>query len=181
MGRNIEVKARLKDPSRQQQLAKAIATSGPTVLNQHDIFFRVPQGRLKLRASGDGSGELIQYDRPDAAQSKTSQYVVVPTQHPGEMLEALTRALGVSAEVRKTRTLYLAGRTRIHLDNVQGLGQFIELEVVLEEGESEAVGRAEADHLMRQLEIHPEDLISGAYADMLPSQARPPKEVKAGR
>jgi predicted adenylyl cyclase CyaB len=79
----------------------------------------------------------------------------------------LALALGTSSVVRKVRTLYLHGQTRIHLDEVEGLGDFVELEVVLQEGQSEADGQAIARRLMRRLGIQPADLVEGAYMDLL--------------
>jgi len=168
VARNVEIKAVARDFVRQQRLAAALATDGPgsRLLVQHDVFYRVPHGRLKLRRFGEGNGELIQYDRPDELGSKTSSYVVVPVERPGEVHAALARALGVLTEVKKRRTLYMVGRTRVHFDEVEGLGQFIELEVVLRDGEDEAVGHDEARGLMARLAIGQEDLIAGAYADL---------------
>lgn len=168
MARNVEIKAVARDFAGQQRLAVAMATDGPRprLLVQHDVFYRAPRGRLKLRRFADGKGELIQYDRPDELGSKTCSYVVVPMERPGEVHMALSRALGVLTEVRKRRTLYMVGRTRVHFDEVEGLGQFIELEVVLEDGEDESVGHDEARELMARLGIGQEDLVAGAYADM---------------
>ena len=69
--------------------------------------------------------------------------------------------------VRKKRTVYLAGRTRIHFDEVEGLGKFIELEVVLRDGEDAASGSAIAEDLMTKLGINKSDLIEQAYVDLL--------------
>jgi len=79
----------------------------------------------------------------------------------------LTRGLGTLGRVRKRRLLLLAGRTRIHLDRVEGLGDFLELEVVLRDGEAETNGVAEAHALMAQLGVRPEQLLEGAYLDLL--------------
>ena len=86
---------------------------------------------------------------------------------PAALKEALGTALGTSGRVAKERTLYMTGATRIHLDRVEGLGDYMELEVVLEEGVTEADGKACADRLMNSLGIEPEDLVSGAYVDLL--------------
>ena len=76
-------------------------------------------------------------------------------------------ALGVRGVVRKKRYLYLAGQTRIHLDDVEGLGQFMELEVVLRDGQSDADGQSIAEDLMAKLGVRTEDLLEGAYMDLL--------------
>ena len=106
---NIEVKARARNPQRQQALAAALATSSPEILNQTDTFFCVPDGRLKLRQFTEQRGELIFYQRPDATGPKTSSYRISRTDEPAVLRSLLTAALGVVGEVRKQRTLYLAG------------------------------------------------------------------------
>lgn len=172
MARNIEIKARLSAPERQLQLAEAIADQPSRVIVQEDTFFNCTTGRLKLRVFEDGTGELIQYQRDDQAGPKTSSYVLSPTSDPNSLKTALDRAYGVRAVVRKTRKLLMVGRTRIHLDSVEGLGDFLELEVVLEHGENEAEGRREADQLMERLEVTSSMLIESAYVDLLVSRTR---------
>ena len=86
---------------------------------------------------------------------------------PDSMREALERACGVRGRVRKERILVLVGQTRVHLDRVEGLGDFLELEVVLQDGQSEAEGRAIALLLMDRLGVPASDLVAGAYLDLL--------------
>ena len=171
MGRNIEIKARARDFERQTELAKALATETPTHLAQEDTFFNVPRGRLKLRKLGDGSAELIQYDREDSAEPKESRYNFLRTRDPRSLKEVLAGALGVRAVLRKKRTVYFFGQTRIHLDQVEGLGAFIELEVVLDPGQDIQYGTSVAEDLMSKLEIRKEDLVAGAYIDLFKSGA----------
>lgn len=166
MSRNVEIKARVADLAAVERRAATFAT-GPTVIHQDDTFFATTRGRLKLRELGDGTGQLIHYERPDAAGPKVSDYVLSATPEPATLREALARAYGVEGRVRKVRRLYLAGRTRIHLDEVEGLGRFVELEVVLREGERAEAGRAEAEALMARLGIEPAGLVEGAYLDLL--------------
>jgi predicted adenylyl cyclase CyaB len=165
--RNVEIKARARDPERQARLAEQLASAPAERLVQEDTFFVVPTGRLKLRVFATGVGELIQYERSDARLPTESRYVCAPTHDPEALRAALTRALGVRAVVRKTRTVHLSGRTRIHLDRVEGLGEFIELEVVLAPGEETARGVAVARELMARLEIEEDDLVEAAYVDLL--------------
>lgn len=167
MARNIEIKARIAGIEALLPLVTGLATSGPTAIDQDDTFFACPNGRLKLRTFADGTGELIFYQRPDSAGPKESFYVKTPTHDPQGLRQTLTRAWGQAGRVRKHRTLYLAGRTRIHLDRVEGLGDFLELEVVLNEGEASAVGVAEAETLLARLGIGPQQLITTAYVDLL--------------
>ena len=165
--RNVEVKATISSIDDLLPRARAVAGGEPQLIVQDDSFFACAHGRLKLRDFGDGRGELIQYERADAAGPKTSTYVRSPTASPATLREALARALGGAGRVRKQRWLLLAGRTRIHLDRVEGLGDFLELEVVLAEGEDEADGLAEAQALMARLGIAPGQLVRGAYVDLL--------------
>ncbi|MEE4638931.1 MAG: class IV adenylate cyclase [Wenzhouxiangella sp.] len=167
MPRNIEIKARVADRAALEQRAATLADEGPVQIFQDDTFFVCPEGRLKLRDFGDGRGELIFYRRADATGPKTSFYRIAPTAEPAALRETLGLALGERGRVIKHRTLYLAGRTRIHLDRVEGLGEFMELEVVLADGEDEATGQKEADELMEQLGIATDQLVEGAYLDLL--------------
>lgn len=167
MPRNIEIKARIEDCAQLEARVAAIATQGPVTIRQDDTFFVCASGRLKLRDFLDGSGELIWYQRADAQGPKTSTYVRTPTVDPAGLRAALTQAHGLAGRVCKQRRLYLVGRTRVHLDVVEGLGHFMELEVVLADDEPEAVGMREAEALMQTLGIAPQALLSGAYVDLL--------------
>ncbi|HSI47500.1 MAG TPA: class IV adenylate cyclase [Ideonella sp.] len=167
MNRNIEIKARIASVEALLPLAASVADEGPTLIQQDDSFFACAQGRLKLRQFADGRGELIFYQRADGAGPKTSFYQRSPTHTPDSLREVLTLAHGVVGRVQKQRTLFIAGRTRIHLDRVLGLGDFLELEVVLAPEESEADGVAEAHALMGKLGVEPGQLVQGAYLDLL--------------
>ena len=167
MARNVEIKARVEDLAAVELRARGLATEGPVELQQDDTFFACRNGRLKLRQFADGTGELIHYDRADAEGSKVSDYVIAPAADPGALREALIRACGELGRVRKRRTLYLVGPTRVHLDRVEGLGDFLELEVVLAEGEPEASGHATAASLLRALGVAESQCIRGAYLDLL--------------
>ncbi|MBE0644975.1 MAG: class IV adenylate cyclase [Bacteroidetes bacterium] len=167
MPRNTEIKARIPSIAALIPDIELLATGGPDIFEQDDTFFHCTHGRLKLRVFTAGKGELIQYQRPDTAGPKESTYVIVPTSDPDSLRTALTRAYGVAGRVRKRRTLYMIGRTRVHLDEVEGLGNFLELEVVLDEHESAQQGEAVARDLLARLGIAPHDLIDGAYIDLL--------------
>lgn len=167
MARNIEIKARVASLAAIESLAAALSGKEPVAIAQDDTFFACPDGRLKLRAFSDGTGELIFYRRADDTGPKESFYVISPTSSPDTLRDALGLAYGVIGRVRKQRLLFMAGRTRIHLDRVEGLGEFLELEVVLRDGESAAAGMAEARELLASLRIAPEQLVSGAYLDLL--------------
>jgi|GEM_PF-536408 len=167
MTRNVEIKARIDSIEALLPLPIACADGPAEAIAQDDTFFRCAIGRLKLRVSADGRGELIAYERPDAAGPKTSDYAITPVADPDALRAALARALGLGGRVVKQRNLLQVGRTRVHLDRVAGLGDFMELEVVLREGESADDGVAVAHDLLRRLQIAPSQLVSGAYADLL--------------
>lgn len=172
MARNIEIKARVPDlaPIRAAALPRA---SGPGIrLEQTDTFFTVPSGRLKVREFPDGAGELIAYERSDRPGPKPSLYTRVPCDRPGEIARALGRVLPVRGQVRKSREVLILGRTRVHLDVVDGLGSFVEFEVVLGDGDAAESGEAEALTLMTALGIPPDALVSGAYIDLLERAGR---------
>ena len=167
MPRNIEIKARIGSVEALLPRACALAGSEAQVIDQDDSFFRVPMGRLKLRVFADGSGELIHYHRPDAGEAKASDYVRVPVSDPDALREALTSANGLLGRVRKRRWLLLVGATRIHLDRVEGLPDHMELEVVLQDGQSDQEGAAIAEALMQDLGLADAPRVAGAYLDLL--------------
>ncbi len=167
MARNVEIKARVAEAEAMAERAARMADQGPWTIDQDDTFFACPNGRLKLRDFGNGKGELIFYRRPDRAGPGLSQYRITPTEDPEGLRAVLADALGVTGRVRKRRILYLAGRTRIHLDHVDGLGDFLELEVVLADGEAPGVGESEAQYMMERLHVADDDLVDVAYVDLL--------------
>ncbi len=167
MAHNLEIKARAADPGRLRSTAAALAGRPGAVIEQRDTFFVVPKGRLKVREFADGTGELIAYERPDDSGPKESVYTRVACEDASVLVRALSSVLPVRGEVRKRRELFIAGRTRIHVDEVAGLGSFVELEVVLEDHEPPEVGRQEAEALMNALSVSDSDLVSGAYVDLL--------------
>jgi predicted adenylyl cyclase CyaB len=114
---------------------------------------------------------LIYYTRPNQEGPKRSEYHISHTSDPVNLKRVLALAYGIRGMVRKTRYLYLVGQTRIHLDHVEGLGQFMELEVVMREGQSDADGQAIAEGLMASLGVEKSDLLEGAYMDLLESSA----------
>jgi len=167
MARNVEIKARIENVALMAPRVAALASEGPLDLAQDDTFFRCETGRLKLRAFSNDAGELIFYRRVNQSGPKESFYLRSPTSSPENLRESLSLAYGQIGRIRKYRTLYLVGRTRVHLDRVEGLGHFLELEVQLVDDEPPEQGVREAGELMDQLGIQPEQLIEGAYLDLL--------------
>jgi predicted adenylyl cyclase CyaB len=164
---NIEIKAIARDVVILEDMIRDITKTAPIILCQEDIFFDVSHGRLKLRILLPEKGELIYYDRPNIIGPKLSAYRKSETNDPQGLKEALIEALGTKGIVRKIRKLYLYENTRIHVDDVEGLGRFIELEVMLKENQTTEEGIAIAEKLMSQLNIDKRDLIDAAYIDLL--------------
>lgn len=167
MPRNIEIKARVEDLPAIQRIVEEAADQGPSEFLQIDTFFYCSVGRLKVREFDDSSGQLIYYQRPDVAGPKESVYFVTPTSDPGVMKEILAAANGTRGIVRKQRLVYLIGQTRVHLDTVEGLGTFVELEVVLRDGQPTDDGVVIAKDLLKALEIRENQLVDIAYFDLL--------------
>jgi predicted adenylyl cyclase CyaB len=167
MAENIEIKAKSSDFRKQKELAAGISDSPPEIIRQEDTFFHVPKGRLKLRILSDGSGEIIHYERPASKNPRPCKYHIVRIHDPESLKPVLASALGEEGTVRKIRTLYLFGQTRIHLDRVEDLGEFIELEYVLKNDADRTRGHREIEHLMELLKIHNDDLIGRPYIDLM--------------
>lgn len=167
MPRNIEIKARAPRPDALLDAVIEIADKGPTIFSQDDTFFACPNGRLKLRMFSDTAGQLIFYRRDDRTGPKLSEYVIAPTPEPDALRATLALAYGTAGRVKKTRTLFIVGQTRVHLDDVEGLGHFVELEVVLEPEQTAGQGEAIAHGLMEKLGIDVRHLVTRAYVDLI--------------
>ncbi|MFT4192991.1 MAG: class IV adenylate cyclase [Comamonas sp.] len=167
MPRNIEIKAKISSVSAIASRASAIADQSAIEEVQDDTFFQCVNGWLKLRELSASQGKLIFYRRDDQKGPKESFYVCSLTTEPATLRESLSLAYGQAGRVQKKRTMFLVGRTRIHLDQVVGLGDFLEIEVVLQDDEPSEVGVREAHEIMRQLGVESKQLIEGAYVDLL--------------
>lgn len=172
MATNIEIKARVDDFEALRTRADSLSDRPLQIIPQEDTFFNTKKGRLKLRIQAPDQGHLIYYERPDQEGPKRSDYHLAETHDPGNLKKTLSLAYGIRGVVKKTRYLYMVGQTRIHLDEVDGLGHFMELEVVMREDQSDAEGQAIAEDLMRRLGVRKETLIEGAYMDLLESGIR---------
>jgi predicted adenylyl cyclase CyaB len=170
MPANIEIKAHARDFAEIKSRAEALSDSPCEIIQQEDTFFNSPQGRIKLRVLTEQRAQLVYYTRTDQSGPKRSDYHIFETSDAENLKIVLGLAYGVRGVVRKTRYLYLAGQTRIHLDEVSGLGQFMELEVVMQPGQSDQQGQAIAEDLMQKLGVIPADLLEGAYMDLIESK-----------
>lgn len=167
MPENVEIKASIANLADFQIKAKELSKTDGEVLEQEDVFFSVPNGRLKLRTVKDVKSELIFYDRPDQEGPKHSEFYTTPVPDPDSLKDCLSRAVGIKGVLRKVRTLYMVGQTRVHVDQVEGLGSFMELEVQMQEGQTVEQLQKIAEDLMQKLGVSNKDLISVAYMDLL--------------
>ena len=135
-------------------------------MKQLDTYFNVPQGRLKLREINTHEAQLIYYERSDLAESRYSNYQVCDIPEPMIFKQIATMALGVKTVVEKRRELWMFGDTRIHLDEVRDIGQFVELETVIR-NQTEEEAQAEHQLVKNALGITDEDLVSVSYSDLV--------------
>jgi homotetrameric cytidine deaminase len=168
---NVELKVRDSDPSETAARCAALGADDKGVLHQRDTYFAARRGRLKLREEGERDGELVAYRRPDAREPSESRYVLAPVSVSAELTEALDSALGSPVVVvSKRRHLFIWEGVRIHLDEVEGLGSFIEFEAALQPKAGKrglAAAREKVARLRKELAIEDDALVSGGYADLL--------------
>ena len=165
---NVELKARDVDPEATVARCLAIGAEDHGVLSQRDTYFSRARGRLKLRERGEDGSELIAYRRPDRTEPEESSYVMAPVGAPEELVEALAAALGTTVAVAKRRRLFIWESVRIHLDEVDGLGTFLELEVLVEPGRGDlATAHEKVRRLRAELAIEDDALVAVGYADLL--------------
>ena len=165
--RNVELKARDHDPGRTLELALGLGAEDHGVISQRDTYFGGARGRLKLREQEPGPAELIQYRRPDEVRANVSDYRRVPVTEAEALRQALDAAHGTLVVVDKRRRLLIWEGVRIHLDEVERLGSFLELEAVAAEGSDLVEERAKVERLRDELGIADADLVAQSYSDLL--------------
>lgn len=164
--RNLEAKFRVPDLSAAQAAAIAMGYKPAGLLIQHDTFFRVANGKLKLREE-EGRAYLVGYVRADRNALQLSEYDLVPVSNPEAIKALLVTTLGVLAEVRKRRTLLLHEHVRLHLDEVEGLGTYGEIEAVLDTDSELEAERAFIERTLTVLRIERSSLIESSYYELL--------------
>ena len=164
---NIEIKAKIDNVESIKRKIDKLNTTPAVEIKQEDIFFNTVKGRLKLRKFSEKSGELIYYLRNNLAGPKRSDYHIYKTDEPNTLRKVLEYSLGIRGVVRKKRLLYLVGNTRIHLDEVENLGSFLELEVMLSQGQDEKSCHTIANEIIKKLDIDKKDLVDKAYIDLI--------------
>ena len=167
MGKNIEIKARCPNPIVFEEKLKLLSTSFEGEDVQVDTFYMVPNGRLKLRESKLYGNLLIPYLRADKKGPTQADYSLVNIEDAEKVKSLLVSILGVKGVVRKKRRIYLYENVRIHVDKVDQLGSFLELEAVVSENDSENANREKVEFLLDHFEIKRNDLIEKAYIDLI--------------
>jgi homotetrameric cytidine deaminase len=175
--RNVELKARDPDPARTLERALALGADDRGEIRQRDTYFSKARGRLKLREQETGGSplwdELIEYSRADSTDPRTSTYRRVPVADVAPLLEALDAAYGTLGTVTKRRRVLLWDGVRIHLDEVEGLGSFIELEAVAEVDSDLSAEHEKVERLRAELGIEDENLVATSYSDLVLGAADP--------
>ncbi len=167
MALNIEIKAKCNDPVTIKEILKSHQADFKGVDHQIDTYFKVPNGRMKLR-EGNIETALIQYNRPNQAGPKKSDYVLYHPHPDSSLKQLLTQANGVLVVVDKLRSIYFIDNVKFHVDEVTDLGNFMEIEAI------DSDGRLGEEKLMEQcqfylnlLGIEENDLIENSYSDLL--------------
>jgi predicted adenylyl cyclase CyaB len=162
---NLEAKFRLIDLAKAEARATALGYARRAILSQRDTFFRVANGKLKLREE-NGKAVLIFYHRGQSGPLMLSDYEIVPVADPARMLRILDKALGTLAIVEKVRTLMMRDNVRLHLDVVANLGEFGEIEAVIADSDDPERSRAAVDEILAALGVNQPDLIDVSYFEM---------------
>ena len=165
--RNVELKARDPDPARSLERALALEAQDRGTMRQRDTYFAGARGRLKLREQEPGGAELIEYSRADSTDARTSAYRRVPVADAPALREALDAAYGTLVTVRKERRLLVWDGVRIHLDEVEGLGSYLEFEAVAGPESDLAAEHERVERLRAELGVADGDLVASSYSDLL--------------
>lgn len=175
MSQNIEIKASVGDFNQIIDKLSSIESRHIGTLFQHDTFYKMPFAKFKVRRFSDGSSELIFYRRSSSKGPKKSKYYRFNlNKQVRQILRPVSRLWPKKGDVVKTRELFIYGETRIHLDQVEGLGEYIEFEVVLDKDDRSSLeyGQEKAKFLMKALGVKEHDLIKEAYVDLLSPMMR---------
>lgn len=169
---NLELKARLDADlhARILGIAETLSDVPLRCLIQVDTYFTVASGRLKIRETSgeEQAAELIGYHRSDSDGARWSRYHRVPLE-PGAAagaISALADTAGILGVVRKVRWVAIVRRTRIHIDTVEGLGHFAELETVVDDP-ADTTAAAELASVAQALGIDRLPAIPGSYSDLI--------------
>lgn len=162
---NIEIKAHYPEPGKARVILSKLNAHHKGTDHQVDTYFKVGEGRLKLR-EGNIENNLIYYKRSNQEGPKKSEVILYPSdKHPG-LKQILSETLGILTIVDKQRDILFIENVKFHIDKVEGLGSFIEIEAIGEEGDEVKLNK-QCKHFMKVLNISDEHLISVSYSDLL--------------
>ena len=164
---NLELKATYANLEKANSVAKEIGASLTWTKKQTDTYYKVANGKLKLRQHDNGPSELIGYSRSELADARVSDYQIYLTKDPASLKDILSKTLGIRLVVVKIRTLYLWENVRIHLDKVEQLGNFIEFEAVMDECNNEQISQERIKFLKSKFNIGESDYIASGYFELL--------------
>ena len=164
---NIEIKARYRRNRRSKNTLKKIGAQFEAVESQVDTYYNVDNGRLKIRERDTGAPQLIQYFREDKDSPRPSYYEIVHLGSVERVKKTLKKEHGIRAVVRKKREIWMWGSVRIHFDIVEGLGDFIELEAVMDDQSEMNIREEEVRRLMVEFDIEEEHLVKESYVDLM--------------
>ena len=166
MAKNLEYKVRYETLDRLSPKLEILKASHCETIHQVDTYFNNSKGRLKLRETDEvDDGWLIYYERPNEQNSRYSLYQLSKISEPAELKELLTAAFGIMTIVKKVREFWMYNNTRIHLDTVETLGEFVELETVFQ-GQTETAAATEHNLVKKTLELDAEEPIAVSYSDL---------------
>ena len=164
---NIEIKARHNNPNFLREYFKRNNAEFKGVDHQIDTYFNVSHGRLKLR-EGNIENNLIYYKRSNESKAKESHFQLVSIPEAKILKEVLTQSVGIKIVVEKNREIYFIGNVKFHIDEVAGLGSFVEIEASnLHHGVSKERLEQQCNFYMVEFGINDEDLVAFSYSDML--------------
>ena len=166
MAKNLEFKVRYGSLDLLHPKLADLKANRQETINQVDTYFHNPKGRLKLRETDlSAEGWLIYYERPNELESRYSIYQLCKVDESSNLKELLTNALGVKTIIKKQRVLWMYKNTRIHLDTVEDLGEFVELETVFQ-GQSDADAKVEHNHVKTTLGLEMGEPIAVSYSEL---------------
>lgn len=174
--RNIELKARCRDPDASLKACLELGAREIGTIWQRDTYFVVSRGGLKLREERPGGAHLIQFSRAEEPQQRESRYRIAEVTDAAALLPVLADALGIWVTVVKQRHLLLWNTVRIHLDEVEKLGSFIELEAVAPKDSDLSREYESVAQLRDVLQITDDRLEARGYARQLRPAIRPPAQ-----
>lgn len=172
MSINIEIKSIISDYDKARDRLRSLGIREENTMYQKDIFYHVPFGRMKLRNINNTQHELIIYFRHNAKSPKPSKYHRINTKHPGVINSILMHTFGIRGIVEKERLLFLQDNIRFHMDKVKGLGDYFEIEYVMNDCEVKDQAQEKVSLLLRMLDISDNQLISESYIDLILQQAK---------